>query len=101
MRVLCVENSAILKRTTRVLFVSRPFSLSLSLSLSLESKANTKVVSKLSCERVFMEKRTDGFPQRERERERVFAHEHVRKSTTTRDSTACTLLCSSKRASSA
>jgi len=38
---------------------------------------------------------------RERERERVFAHEHVRKSTTTRDSTACTLLCSSKRASSA
>ena len=39
---------------------------------------------------------------RERERERVFAHEHVRKSTTTREnSTACTLLCSSKRASSA
>ena len=72
MRVLCVENSAILKRTTHVLFVSRPFSLSLSLSLSLESKANTKVVSKLSCERVFMEKRTDGFPQRERERE--FSH---------------------------
>jgi hypothetical protein len=50
-----------------------------------------------------MEKRTDGFPQRERERERerVFAHKHERKSTTTRDSTARTLLCSSKRASSA
>ena len=87
MRVLCVENSAILKRTTRVLFVSRPFSLSLSLSLSLESKANTKVVSKLSCERVFMEKRTDGFPQREREREResfrtqtrAEKHDHARR----------------------
>ena len=84
MRVLCVENSAILKRTTHVLFVSRPFSLSLSLSLSLESKANTKVVSKLSCERVFMEKRTDGFPQREREREsfrtrtRAEKHDHAR-----------------------
>ena len=85
MRVLCVENSAILKRTTRVLFVSRPFSLSL--SLSLESKANTKVVSKLSCERVFMEKRTDGFPQREREREResfrtqtrAEKHDHARR----------------------
>jgi hypothetical protein len=58
--------------------------LSLSLSLSLESKANTKVVSKLSCERVFMEKRTDGFPQREREREsfrtrtRAEKHDHAR-----------------------
>ena len=84
MRVLCVENSAILKRTTHVLFVSRPFSSFLSLSLSLESKANTKVVSKLSCERVFMEKRTDGFPQREREREsfrtrtRAEKHDHAR-----------------------
>ena len=87
MRVLCVENSAILKRTTRALFVSRPFflSLSLSLSLSLESKANTKVVSKLSCERVFMRKRPTAFlRERERERERVFT-QRVRKSTTTRD----------------
>jgi hypothetical protein len=89
MRVLCVENSAILKRTTRALFVSRPFflSLSLSLSLSLESKANTKVVSKLSCERVFIRRKRPTAFLRERERERVFAHEHVRKSTTTRDST--------------
>ena len=35
----------------------------------------------------------DGFPQRERERERVFA-QHVRKSTTTHD---YYMLCSSKR----
>ena len=57
----------------------------LSLSLSLESKANTKVVSKLSCERVFMRKRPTAFlREREREREsfrtrtRAEKHDHAR-----------------------
>ena len=69
---LCRELCNTQAHYSRTIRLSSFLSLSLSLSLSLESKANTKVVSKLSCERVFMEKRTDGFPQRERERE--FSH---------------------------
>ena len=60
--------------------------LSLSLSLSLESKANTKVVSKLSCERVFIRRKrpTAFLREREREREsfrtrtRAEKHDHAR-----------------------
>ena len=72
-------------------FVSRPLFLSLFLSLSRKQSEYSKVVSTLSRVRVFMEKRTmlfDGVPQRERERESVFA-QRARKSTTTRDSTTC------------
>ena len=63
---------------------SRTIRLSSFLSLSLESKANTKVVSKLSCERVFMEKKGLTAFLREREREsfrtrtRAEKHDHAR-----------------------
>ena len=84
MRVLCVENSAILKRTTRVLFVSRPFSLSLSLSLS---KAKRIQKSFQSCPvRGFLWRKgpTAFLREREREREsfrtqtRAEKHDHAR-----------------------